>query len=523
MANLNSNGTVTAGSQDPYVILNQNLASIISQMAMKAPAIRNTLRGGIADATGGAVTAAAQPYNPLASTASNVQNYQGTLDSFAPALGSLKDQYAGFNSGVNDLNASISGLETAYKPQEVSGGSSIVTPGGQNLNTAPVYNPAINPNTLQPFGWTSAPGTVSPGGSGQPHTSVSENNNPLNIKLTATTTKLFEGLGVSLGSTATDGGNFAHFNNPADGLKAARLLLQSSLYANDSVDQALKAWSGNGYDSSILAGTGINPHALIKNLDPVQLDTMMTSMRKAEGGTQNAGVTQTDNALVTSLAPLVANGTSGIGYDQAFKQISDSIPQYGAFIANQLLPAILKINPNFNINQSNALSDSQGINAKAAGTLQPLVDATNGIINGQPAEGGNAAVPSISKLYDNLPPQFQTSSSFSYNASKSIANTFGDSAGQTAVQQWEGAIKELQAKAESVLLQAANLGISTGGQTASSLFPFSVSKAGLTQSIARVQGYENQMISSLKTGSGVKVGPSGNGNDYAAYLKSIGQ
>jgi hypothetical protein len=59
------------------------------------------------------------------------------------------------------------------------------------------------------------------------------------------------------------------------------------------------------------------------------------------------------------------------------------------------------------------------------------------------------------------------------------------------------------------------LGISTGGVTADKLFPNTISKEGLAQSIARVQGYEQQMIASLKKGSGTSS-PTG-GSTYKGF------
>lgn len=86
------------------------------------------------------------------------------------------------------------------------------------------------------------------------------NNNPGNIKyrygngqLTEFAQSLLsEGVPITEGSQAVDGGNFIKFPDLASGKDAMRALLTSQAYSNLTIDEAMKKWSGGGYGAEIL-------------------------------------------------------------------------------------------------------------------------------------------------------------------------------------------------------------------------------------------------------------------------------
>ena len=196
------------------------------------------------------------------------------------------------NSETNQYNAT--------KPFPTSPGQSLMTYSGQVLQRNPQYDaPTIRPDTGNLDSWDSANGvwksdTVSATGNGSgsngygnnSHPVTSTNNNPFGVKLTPFTQKLADGLGfaTSTGTVALDGGVFAQLQNPAQGEKLARALLTSSVYADDTIDQAMKLWSNNGYDGSIVNGTGIAPTDHIKDLSGTQIDALMAKMKERETG-----------------------------------------------------------------------------------------------------------------------------------------------------------------------------------------------------------------------------------------------
>lgn len=359
--NSNPSGTTSVGLSpkvDPYNTFNQNVATILKQIQGAQVSGNANLTGAKNFLTTESVNPNNSTFDPSVFSGSQVQGQETLQKGFEPAVTSINDQLVNTNRSLDTLGSNLSTMANTMKPEVISAGQSLVTKDGTVLQRAPSYlPPQIRPDTgnLDSFDqangvWRSDVMNGSTGGK----TSVADNNNPLNIKLTGTTTKMFEALGISTGSAATDGGNFVHFNNPADGIKGARLLLQSPLYANDSVDQALKAWSNNGYDSSILSDTGINPHALVKNLDPVQLDTMMTAMRKAEGGVQNQNI----SSPTSGLAPNVQQDASDLAAGKVAPQIlakryTDAYGKDGGTLYNLAVQAAKKINPLFDETAAN--------------------------------------------------------------------------------------------------------------------------------------------------------------------------
>lgn len=131
-------------------------------------------------------------------------------------------------------------------------------------------------------------------------TIAAQTNNPLNIKYSAT--------GVAGGSdsgiTAQDGGTFAAFASPQEGLAAAVKLLQSPTYQNLTVDQAMKLWSNSGYGAEV--SPGMNPLQKMSSLAPAQLNQLVSDMATRESG---ATITNAFTDHAQSYVEGIRNGT----------------------------------------------------------------------------------------------------------------------------------------------------------------------------------------------------------------------
>ena len=121
-----------------------------------------------------------------------------------------------------------------------------------------------------------------------------------------------------------------------------------------------------------LAQSGLNSAAsqILPQLDQYG-QTYYQPLNSQGGG--GSGTLQLSGAPlndINTFAQAVANGT--MSYDTALSQIQG----YGTAVANQLLPAIQQMNPNFNVAQSNTLAEQQGsvgpALAYATSTLQNL-------------------------------------------------------------------------------------------------------------------------------------------------------
>ncbi len=105
-------------------------------------------------------------------------------------------------------------------------------------------------------------------------------NNPGNIK--------WGSFAKSLGATdsgiqANDGGTFAQFPDYETGKKAQFKLLQSSSYANLTLDTAMKRWSNKGYGAEVLPE--VAPNRKMKELTKGDLETLQQKMQEREGWT----------------------------------------------------------------------------------------------------------------------------------------------------------------------------------------------------------------------------------------------
>ena len=108
------------------------------------------------------------------------------------------------------------------------------------------------------------------------------NNNPLNIKVGGATRHwINEGL-AEVGSEAADGGRFIKFNDPETGLEAAKELLTGKVYSDKTVEEAMRAWSNQGYGAEI---TDIDPNKKISELTDEEIDKLILAMAWRESKT----------------------------------------------------------------------------------------------------------------------------------------------------------------------------------------------------------------------------------------------
>lgn len=138
--------STSSGQPDPYTVFNANLAGILTQIQKAAASGRNNL-GGARDALTTEAVGAAGGYNPQASPSANVGAQSGIFQGFAPAVTSVNTQLENANAGVSDLGNEINALETAYKPQALAPGQSLVTPAGGTVSQGHSYTPTVNPLT----------------------------------------------------------------------------------------------------------------------------------------------------------------------------------------------------------------------------------------------------------------------------------------------------------------------------------------------------------------------------------------
>lgn len=102
------------------------------------------------------------------------------------------------------------------------------------------------------------------------------NNNPFNIKVGSETQQYITDGSASVGSAATDGGNFLKFNDRNAAVNAAQgLLFKSGVYKGLTVDAALKKWSNNAYGGNIAPSLATSS---IDSLTPDQQTELLNAM-----------------------------------------------------------------------------------------------------------------------------------------------------------------------------------------------------------------------------------------------------
>lgn len=102
------------------------------------------------------------------------------------------------------------------------------------------------------------------------------NNNPFNIKVGSETQQYITDGSATVGSAATDGGNFLAFKDRNSAVTAAqKLLFSSGVYKGLTVDAALKKWSNNAYGGNLIPSLANTP---IENLTPDQQTQVLNAM-----------------------------------------------------------------------------------------------------------------------------------------------------------------------------------------------------------------------------------------------------
>ena len=176
----------------------------------------------------------------------------------------------------------------------------------------------------------------------------------------------------------------------------------------------------------------------------------------------NTGTTGNAANDVQNLATAVANGTSGLTYQQAFSQLAG----YGVAVQNQLLPAIQKINPNFNVVQSNVNAQTQGQLQPAAVNAQLMLQNLTTTLNS-----------------DQTPGLVKTAIPFINNLSTYLSQMFGPGAGGT--QAVQSALTDARAAMANALGAANNATPSTYDAYVKTLLPDGITPDQLTNAISQ--------------------------------------
>ena len=486
----NQPATPTKDPMSPYTVFANNLVTLLSNAQRVGNTGTEALQGQIGGLERGqAVLGKPGENNPLnfiynMAPSSQLAGEQSQMASiFAPAVTSIQGQQEMANQnlqGFKDvIGAEQSSIQTEIAAYNATKPNWTLSPTPNEDGEFYYYNtntPAGQPTQVYAAGKIPPQYNVSPGGSTGSADSVktlSASHNPYGIKMTSTTTDMYKDLGGTPGPAAVDGGNFWSFPDDTTGEKAARMLFTSSLYASDSVDQALRQWSNYtgkgdypGYNGSILTGTGVDPNATVKSLSSLQVDAVMAAMKKAEAvGTPPSA---SDNSVIGKIAQAVASGA--LSYDQGVAQINGAYGNAGGNMVPHLLPAILKLKPDFNPNQSNAQINAQQTNTLLAGQTSALIEKTNGTLD------------MLDTAFGSLPLGLTTGAGPLNFITNELSNITG--AKRTAINAYNSLLQEARAGLQAVLNAAAGLGVVTGGVTANSLLPDGMNYSSLKKQIA---------------------------------------
>lgn len=242
---------------NPYSLFNNYVASILTQIQGGANAGRQNLAGAANTLTSLSVAPnGPQTADPGVFSNNQIQNQQTLQAGFTPAITSINSQLQNANAGIAGLNQVIPAIQAANQPQAVSGGSSLFTPGGQNLGTAPVYNSNVNQLTQQPYGWTSAPGSDSGSSSGGLGSGIATSTGNVDLSTYATDPNYIASMKRQYTATSND--------------------VQSLLpQFNNDLGSALTQYIKNNGGSSKITGQMIISAANSAGIDPLMLASQM--------------------------------------------------------------------------------------------------------------------------------------------------------------------------------------------------------------------------------------------------------
>ncbi len=209
-------------------------------------------------------------------------------------------------------------------------------------------------------------------------------------------------------------------------------------------------------------------------------------------GTTGGGGALDPNTQIQSLAQAVAGGgTTGMDYGTAYSQLSSA---YGPVIANQLLPAIQKINPNFNVALSKASVGTQATGQQIAAAIPPANQALDAL---------QIAFNGLSSLQQGNVPLLNMSVPILGQLAQGASLTLGP--GRTAASNFQGALAEARARIDGALQGI--IGVDAAAAQANALLPDNMVPSELPGKIAAAKQYlQNQLQSYTSSGQQPSAG-----------------
>ena len=297
------------------------------------------------------------------------------------------------------------------------------------------------------------------------------------------TMTMFKDLGVTVSPiTAGEGGaHFIAFQTDSDSEKAARRLLQSPSYAGETVDQAIRSWSGYN-------------------------------------GNAPTNITAPSGNLIDRTATQIADPTSGVSFDSGFSTLNSL---YGGKITQtQLFEAVRKIKPDFNLAQSNAQISTQGDLASKGSGMRVILNRNNAIMDGVPAKNGQPAIDGLLAAYDKMDASKKTGSGW-LGGILSGAGT-GSGYGKVEQDNYNRLINDVTTNVNSLLSAGSNLGVTAGNVAVSALFPPNLSRQGLIDAIAAVKNLQEVTTAQTEKGGGAVQTTGGLNSTSQSILNKYG-
>jgi hypothetical protein len=235
-----------------------------------------------------------------------------------------------------------------------------------------------------------------------------------------------------------------------------------------------------------------------------------SAMGGTQGGGTNGGIQLTGQAStdLNTFAQDVANGTSGMSYNQALSQLSSA---YGSVVANQLLGAVQKINPQFNMNQSNATATTQTANSNIAAQMTPAIGAVNSVLSNNNANDTNTLL----GAFNALGALQKTGSGIITGGVNDFINATG-LGGTAQTQNYTRLLGEARTDVNNMLQTAKNLGVNVGADSAQSLLPDNMTEVSLKQAISNIQSIAQKFQSQYANAGSGNNSNSSSGNGWTS-------
>lgn len=211
-----------------------------------------------------------------------------------------------------------------------------------------------------------------------------------------------------------------------------------------------------------------------------------------QGGIQLSGAPAND---LNTLADAVVNGR--MDYQTAMSQLSG----YGTAVANQLMGAIQKKNPQFNFNLSASSAGTQQVGQQLSASV-PVA---------------NQALDALQVAFNNLGGLSGSSVPFIQEFSQNVAMQTG--LGRDNVSSFKGALAEARSRINAALTGI--IGVDAAGAQANALLPENMTPRELPQKIAAAKQYMQNQLSHY-TQSGVQGGGASSGGGSGGVWASLG-